>query len=212
MIRGDWLNQGKEVRPGIPALFPPLPEGMPANRLALAKWLVDKRNPLTARVTVNRYWEQIFGVTLVQTPEDFGLRSTLPTHLELLDWLAVEFMAPSPRPSPPRGEGDVRSRPSASAGKGEARPWDVKKLLKLIVTSATYRQSSKVNPALAEPRSGQPPFCPWSAVPRFGRDDPRPGLIREWAAEPENVWAIGASAATQVRPYRRFWPRHRLDG
>jgi hypothetical protein len=123
-IRGDWLNQGKEVKPSTPALFPPLPDGMPANRLALAKWLVDKRNPLTSRVTVNRYWEQVFGVGLVQTPEDFGLRSSPPTHPELLDWLAVEFQ--------------------------DTLGWDVKKLLKLVVTSATYRQSSKVDAALAE--------------------------------------------------------------
>jgi hypothetical protein len=123
-IRGDWLNQGNEVRPAVPVLFPSLPEGMPANRLALAKWLVDKRNPLTSRVTVNRYWEQVFGIGLVQTPEDFGLRSNPPTHPELLDWLAVEFQ--------------------------DTLGWDVKKLLKLVVTSATYRQSSKVNAALAE--------------------------------------------------------------
>jgi len=130
-IRGDWLNQGKEVRPGTPALFPPLPDSMPANRLALAEWLVDKRNPLTGRVTVNRYWEQIFGIGLVQTPEDFGLRSPLPTHPNLLDWLAVEFMSPE----------------HVTNGN---QPWDVKRLLKLIVTSATYRQSSKVSAELAE--------------------------------------------------------------
>ncbi|MCI0640511.1 MAG: PSD1 and planctomycete cytochrome C domain-containing protein [Gemmataceae bacterium] len=123
-IRGDWLNLGKEVRPGVPALFHPLPEGVPADRLALANWLVDRRNPLTARVAVNRYWEQIFGVGLVETPEDFGLRSKLPTHPELLDWLAVEFQ--------------------------ENMKWDVKKLLKLLVTSAAYRQTSKVTPAQYE--------------------------------------------------------------
>ena len=123
-IRGDWLNQGKEVKPGIPALFPPLPEGMTANRLALAKWLIDPRNPLTSRVTVNRYWEQIFGVGLVLTPEDFGLHSTLPNHPDLLDWLALEFQ--------------------------ETMQWDVKKLLKLMVTSATYRQLTGVDPKLVE--------------------------------------------------------------
>ncbi len=128
-IRGDWLNQGKEVQPGIPALFPPLPSGMPANRLALAKWLVDRLNPLTSRVTVNRYWEQILGVGLVRTPEDFGLRGAPPTHPQLLDWLALTFS----------GE------PQATA-----EPWNVKDLLKIIVTSATYRQSSKTNPALTE--------------------------------------------------------------
>ncbi len=123
-LRGDWLNQGNEVKPGIPKMFPPLPQGLPANRLALAKWLVDRQNPLTARVTVNRFWEQIFGVGLVQTPEDFGLRSALPTHPQLLDWLAVEFQ--------------------------EALKWDTKALLKSLVTSATYRQSSKVGPDLVE--------------------------------------------------------------
>ncbi|MCI0377397.1 MAG: DUF1553 domain-containing protein [Gemmataceae bacterium] len=135
-VRGDWLNLGKEVKPGVPALFHPLPEGVPADRLALAKWLVDRRNPLTARVAVNRYWEQIFGVGLVETPEDFGLRSKLPTHPELLDWLAVEFQSPSPQPSPRGGEGGMA--------------WDVKKLLRLIVTSAAYRQTSKVTPAQYE--------------------------------------------------------------
>jgi hypothetical protein len=128
-IRGNFLNQGKEVVAGVPALFPPLPKGLPSNRLALARWLVDPANPLTARITVNRYWEQIFGVGLVQTPEDFGIRGKLPTHPQLLDWLATEF-----------------SRPSESG----VRAWDVKRLLRLLVTSAAYRQSSRVTPGLQE--------------------------------------------------------------
>jgi len=123
-IRGDWLNLGKEVSPGIPSMFHGLPKGMPADRLALAKWIVDPANPLTSRVAVNRYWEQIMGAGLVNTPEDFGLRSELPLHPELLDWLAIEFQ--------------------------RNLKWDVKKLLTLIVTSATYRQDSKVTPALYE--------------------------------------------------------------
>ena len=94
--------------------------------------MVDPRNPLTSRVTVNRFWEHIFGVGLVQTPEDFGPCSPLPTHPELLDWLAVEFMAPTADPD------------------GHVIPWDVKRLLKLLMTSATYRQSSQVNAALSE--------------------------------------------------------------
>jgi hypothetical protein len=121
-IRGNFLDQGKEVVQGVPAVFPPLPKDQPANRLALAKWLVDPANPLTARVTVNRYWEQVFGVGLVETPDDYGIRGKLPTHPELLDWLATEF----------------------------ERTWDVKALLKLLVTSAAYRQSSRVTPELAE--------------------------------------------------------------
>jgi hypothetical protein len=120
-IRGNFLNEGKEVKPGMPAAFPPLPKDVPANRLGLARWLIAPENTLTGRVTVNRYWEQIFGVGLVQTPEDFGIRGKLPNHPDLLDWLATEFMA---------------------------QKWDVKKLLHLLVTSATYRQSSRVTPEL----------------------------------------------------------------
>ncbi|HYV37368.1 MAG TPA: PSD1 and planctomycete cytochrome C domain-containing protein [Gemmataceae bacterium] len=133
-IRGDFLNQGKVVQPGLPAAFPALPEGTKPNRLSLAKWLVDPANPLTARVTANRYWDLVFGMGLVETPEDFGIRSSLPNHPDLLDWLATEFVSPTKQ----KGE----------AGKPVA--WDVKRLLKLFVTSATYRQSSKVPPELAE--------------------------------------------------------------
>jgi hypothetical protein len=125
--RGNFLDQGKVVTPGVPALFPPLPSDQPANRIALARWLVAPDNPLTARVTVNRYWEQIFGIGLMETPDDYGIRGKLPTHPELLDWLAVEF-----------------------AGDSGGRSWDVKKLLRLIVTSATYRQLSRVAPELLE--------------------------------------------------------------
>lgn len=123
-IRGDWLNLGKEVAPGVPAELHPLPAGASPNRLSLAEWLVTPENPLTARVAVNRFWDQIFGGSLVETPEDFGMRSKPPMHPELLDFLATQF------------QGDLK--------------WDVKKLLRLMVTSATYRQSAKVTPELAE--------------------------------------------------------------
>ena len=123
-VRGDWLNLGAEVKPGVPGYFHSLPKDVPANRLALAHWLIDAKNPLTGRVAVNRYWEQIFGVGLVETPEDFGMRSKLPVHPELLDWLAVEFTT--------------------------TMKWDVKKLIKLMVTSAAYRQSSKVTPEMQQ--------------------------------------------------------------
>ncbi len=130
-IRGNFLDQGKPVSPGIPAIFPPLPSDRAADRLALARWLVGPQNPLTARVTVNRYWEQLLGVGLLDTPDDFGTRGKLPNHPELLDWLAVEFTSPA-------------------NGSGSGMAWDVKKLLRLIVTSATYRQSSALTPVLAE--------------------------------------------------------------
>ena len=90
-IRGNFLDLGKVVTPGAPAFLHALPKDQPANRLALAKWLVAPDNPLTARVTVNRYWEQIFGLPLMESPDDFGIRGKAPTHPELLDWLALEF-------------------------------------------------------------------------------------------------------------------------
>ena len=104
---------------GIPAVFHPLPERIPANRLGLARWLVSRENPLTARVVVNRHWEQLFGLGIVSTSEEFGTQGELPTHPELMDWLAVELM---------------------DSG------WNIKHLMKLIVTSATYRQVSKITP------------------------------------------------------------------
>jgi mono/diheme cytochrome c family protein len=121
-VRGNFLDQAQVVQPGVPAFLPSLPKASPS-RLALARWLVAAENPLTARVAVNRYWEQLFGVGLLDTPDDFGIRGKLPNHPELLDWLATEF---------------------------PAQKWDTKKLLRLIVTSATYRQSSAVTPALLE--------------------------------------------------------------
>ncbi len=121
--RGDYRNQTTRVEPGVPAVLPPIPSDAPANRLTLAKWLVDPAHPLTARVTVNRYWQMYFGAGLVRTSEDFGSQGEMPSHPRLLDWLATEF---------------VRSG------------WDIKAMQRLIVTSAAYRQSSRVTPALLE--------------------------------------------------------------
>ncbi|MCA9038984.1 MAG: PSD1 domain-containing protein [Planctomycetaceae bacterium] len=121
LIRGEYDKPSEKVERGVPTVFPPLPEGAPVNRLGLAKWLVDPKNPLTARVTVNRYWQQYFGTGLVKTTEDFGSQGEWPSHPELLDWLAVHFI---------------------DSG------WDIKAFHKLIVMSATYRQSSHVTPEL----------------------------------------------------------------
>ncbi|HUG71442.1 MAG TPA: DUF1553 domain-containing protein [Pirellulaceae bacterium] len=111
--QGRYDSLGEVVEPGVLEILPPLPEGAIANRLALAQWLVKPDHPLTARVTVNHFWQLYFGAGFVRTPEDFGTRGEPPTHPELLDWLATEF----------------------------ASDWDVKRLIRLFVTSATYRQS-----------------------------------------------------------------------
>src|SRR5262249_52962479 len=121
LIRGEYDKKGVKVSPGLPKSWPPLPNGVPNNRLGFAKWLVAPANPLTARVTVNRYWQHLFGQGIVRSVEDFGAQGDWPSHPELLDWVATEFQ-----------------------GQGKARPWDIKQILKTIVTSATYRQSSRV--------------------------------------------------------------------
>ena len=113
--RGEYDKPGKLVFANIPKVFGSLPENAPANRLGLAQWLVHPDNPLTSRVTVNRFWQNLFGIGMVKTSEDFGIMGEVPSHPELLDWLAIRF----------RESG-----------------WDVKGLIKLMVTSATYRQSS----------------------------------------------------------------------
>lgn len=123
LIRGAYNKPGEKVAPGIPASLPPLPKGAPNNRLGFAQWLVDAANPLTSRVTVNRFWQMYFGAGIVRSTEDFGSQGERPSHPQLLDWLATEF---------------IRSG------------WDVKQLQKTILTSATYRQSSAVTPELLQ--------------------------------------------------------------
>jgi hypothetical protein len=130
MVRGNFQQKGEQVYPDVPKVWPALPKDQPANRLTLAKWLVSKENPLTSRVTVNRYWAMFFGTGLVKSVNDFGSQGEWPSHPELLEWLACQFRD---------GGGSLR-----------ARPWDIKALVKLIVTSSTYRQSSVVTPGLLE--------------------------------------------------------------
>ncbi|HWB09347.1 MAG TPA: PSD1 and planctomycete cytochrome C domain-containing protein [Pirellulales bacterium] len=121
--KGLYDKPRDAVSAAVPVNLPRLPAGAPTNRLGLGEWLVSPDHPLTARVTVNRIWQQFFGVGLVKTPEDFGVQGERPVHPELLDWLAAEFVESG---------------------------WDVKRLCRLIVTSSTYRQSSRVSPALLE--------------------------------------------------------------
>lgn len=119
LVRGDWRNKGEQVAPGVPAALPQLATNVPANRLALAKWLVNRDQPLTPRVTVNRVWQMLFGTGLVKSSNDFGSQGEWPSHPELLDWLAADFMD---------------------------RGWNVKRTLKQIVMSAAYRQNAVVKP------------------------------------------------------------------
>jgi len=123
LIRGAYDRPGEKVERAVPAALPPLPKDAPLDRLGLARWIVSRDNPLTARVTVNRFWQMLFATGIVKTVEDFGSQGEWPVHPDLLDWLAVEFM---------------------DSG------WDVKKLMKTIVMSATYRQSSAATPELLQ--------------------------------------------------------------
>ncbi len=121
--RGDYEQPTYQVAAAVPEVLPDFPEGYPKNRLGLAQWLFSKENPLTARVAVNRYWQMLFGKGLVSTPEDFGVQGALPSHPQLLDWLSLFFVESG---------------------------WDVKKLLKTMVMSHTYRQSSFKTPEMME--------------------------------------------------------------
>ena len=131
LTRGEYDHPADEVVRALPAALPPLPKGAPMNRLGLAKWLVSGEHPLTARVWINRQWERLFGIGIVKTSENLGSQAEWPMHPELLDWLAVEFVNPEFLPK--------------VNGKG-AVAWDMKAMLKLLVTSRAYRQSSAVSP------------------------------------------------------------------
>lgn len=122
--RGSWLSPTDTVQPGTPAFMHPMPADMPANRLGLARWMTDKRNPLVARTLVNRLWEQLFGLGLVETLEDMGSQGVQPVHRELLDYLSWRLVY------------DYN--------------WSIKKLLREMVLSATYRQDSRISPSLLE--------------------------------------------------------------
>jgi mono/diheme cytochrome c family protein len=175
LSRGEFLNKGELVEAGVPAVLNRFPTGKPRNRLGLAYWLVAPQNPLTARVMVNRIWEQYFGYGIVETSEDFGTRAGKPTHPQLLDWLATEF---------------VRQK------------WSMKAIHRLIVTSATYRQSSRTTPALM---AKDPKNMLYARGPRFRMEGE---MIRDTALtvsgllsrkiggpsvfpyQPEGVWDI----------------------
>lgn len=140
LSRGVWDKPVRKVEPHVPAALHPFPPDAPRNRLGFARWLADRSSPLTARVAVNRVWQAVFGVGLVETPEDFGTRAPSPVYRELLDWLAVDFMD---------------------------HGWSQKHLIRTVVTSAVYRQSSRATPELLE----RDPRNAWLARgPRFRAD------------------------------------------
>ncbi len=186
--RGEYDKPGDKVEANVPAMFPPLPEGAPKNRLGLAKWLVDPSHPLTARVAVNRYWQQYFGVGIVKTAEDFGMQGQWPTNPKLLDWLAVEFVESG---------------------------WNIKAFQKLIVMSGTYRQASSVSPELL---SVDPENALLARGPRFRLDAEvvrdsalaMSGLLAEVYGgksvrtyQPDGIWESVAFVGSTTQNYKR---------
>ena len=122
-LRGEFMNEAEDIKPGVPQFLPSLPTDAPADRLTFARWLASPANPLTARVLVNRQWQAFFGRGIVKTVEDFGMQGEYPTHPQLLDYLATKFME---------------------------QGWSLKRLHKLVVMSSTYQQSATITPQLLE--------------------------------------------------------------
>ena len=154
--RGSFLSPGEKVFADVPSFLPKMGNDVPVNRYGLAKWLVSEENPLTARVAVNRFWEQFFGRGIVLTSEDFGTQGEAPSHPELLDWLSTEFM---------NADFGVRIAESKTASPNENnsqkfKPWSMKNLHRLIVTSSTYRQASGLSPQseIQTPHSSDDPY------------------------------------------------------
>ena len=202
LLRGEYDKKGEKVSAEVPAALGKLPADAPKNRLGLARWLVSEENTLTARVTVNRMWQELFGQGLVKTSEDFGIMGSLPTHPELLDWLAIEF----------RRSG-----------------WDVKAFYRLVLTSATYRQAAVQTAVKVEKDRDNSLF---SRGPRFRMDaemirdqalaasgtmSPRMGGPGTKPYQPENIWEVVGVGIQAYRPdkgenlYRRslynYWRR-----
>ena len=173
LYRGQYDQMRDEVHPNTPTVLPPMTQGMPRNRLGLAMWIVEPSNPLTARVTVNRFWQEIFGTGLVKTVEDFGSQGEPPSHPELLDWLAVDF----------RDSG-----------------WDVKRFFKMMVMSATYRQSAATTP---EKMATDPQNRLLSHAPRFRMDAE---MVRDYALFASGLLRpeIGGPSAKPYQP-SRIW-------
>lgn len=188
LARGEYDKRKDKVTPAVPSNLPPMPADLPKNRLGLAKWLLRPEHPLTARVTVNRYWQELFGTGLVRTAGDFGVTGELPSHPELLDWLAIEYR-----------EGG----------------WDTKKFFKQLVMSATYRQAAITT---AEKKQKDPQNLLVSRGPRFRMDAEMvrdyalsaSGLLVDKIGgpsvkpyQPEGVWEAVAMIGSNTRDYRK---------
>ena len=180
LFRGMYDQPRDKVRPEVPSVLGKLGEKYPRNRLGLAQWLVAPENPMTARVTVNRMWQEVFGTGLVRTAEDFGAQGVSPTHPELLDWLAVEF----------RESG-----------------WDMKKTMRLLVTSAAYRQAAV---ATEEKRKKDPENLLLSRGPRYRMDGE---MVRDYALAASGLLA-GQIGGPSVRPYQPLgiWETVAMNG
>lgn len=177
--RGEYDRPTDQVDRHLPAALPPLPDGAPQNRLGFARWLVSGDHPLTARVWINREWERLFGTGIVKTSEDFGSQAEWPVHPELLDWLAVEFVTPTSLPA-------VNGKAAGS--------WDMKAMIKFLVTSRAYRQSSTVTPELME---RDPENRLLARGPRFRL---RGELIRDQALAVSGLM-VPKVGGPSVRPY-----------
>lgn len=186
--RGEYDKRGDEVGPGVPDVLSSLPKNTPRNRLGLARWLVSKQNPLTARVFVNRLWQSVFGTGLVKTSEDFGIMGESPSHPELLDWLAVEFVESG---------------------------WDVRHMVKLMTTSATYRQSGHMSPEdyLADPANRLLSHGPRErldaevirdqALAVSGLLHPAVGGKSVKPYQPDGVWRVVAFAGSNTKQFQQ---------
>jgi hypothetical protein len=205
LYRGEYDKRRDQVKPNTPSALPPFPANAPKNRLGLAQWLLMPSHPLTARVTVNRYWQEMFGTGIVRTTGDFGVAGELPSNQPLLDWLAIEFREGSPSLTWSNGS-------ETTAG---PVPWDIKRLFRLIVTSNTYRQSAE---ATREKLEKDPSNRLLSRGPRFRMDAE---MIRDYALaasgllvekiggpsvkpyQPEGVWEAVAMIGSNTRDYKR---------
>lgn len=176
LFRGNYDQPRDQVFAATPAMLPPMPKEWPRNRLGLSWWLVDKANPLTARVTINRQWQEIFGAGIVKSTEDFGSMGVAPSHPELLDWLAVEFREPS-------------------EACGCSQTWDIKRMIKLMVMSATYQQSSAATPAKLAADSDNRLL---SRGPRFRMDAE---VLRDFALAASGL-LVDKIGGPSVKPYQ----------